>query len=116
MVRDSIEAKGDEDVSMEDVPATANGDGDHMYAEGAGKSQLDDAAEGAISAHSRTRSASIRDVDVDDSTNGDGEGSQEVEVKPKRGRRGRAVVDTPLKRLNKLIDDVHKYISDYEEK
>ncbi|CAN8104801.1 unnamed protein product [Discula destructiva] len=119
MVRDSIEAKGDEDVDMEDAPAATNGDGDgdgegeHTGTEAGETSQMDGAADGDLVTRSQTQSSTNRDGDVDASANGDGAEDEEVE-RPRRGGRKRAA-DTPQRRLLQLIDTISKYLCAYEE-
>lgn len=112
MVRDSIEAKGDEDVDMEDAPATMNGDGERASTAGADISQVDGAADGNLVTRSVTRSSTNRDGDADTSVNG--EGADEEAQKAQPGRRRRAP-DTPQKRLLDLIDTTSKYLCSYQE-
>lgn len=105
MVRDSIEAKGDDDVEMKDAPATTNGGDAKASAQTNTVAQDDDAA----------------DAQADASGEIDADGEVEDEVvdspKPTAGRPGRKRgPDTPHKRLIMLIDATARYLSNYEEK
>lgn len=120
MVRDSIEAKGDNEGDAEGAPntTTTNGNGAHAATGAADIMQLDGAADGDLVTRSSTRSlapsSTNRDSVVDGSANGDGgeEGAVRVDRRRKRGRR---LPDTPERRLLELIDTTSKYLCAYQE-
>lgn len=122
MVRDSIEAKGDEDVEMEGTPPT-NGNTQYTTTTTSvdAMPQLDGAADGDIKTRSFTRSSNSSTNR--DSANGEGEGEsnradeEDAAAPPKKGkRRGRArAPDTPQKRLLTLISSVTQYLTSYKE-
>lgn len=99
-IQDSIEAKGDEDVNMEDAPAGANGDVQNNGTKSDTGPQTD------------------ADADADGEADAEGEAEEEesVEASTSRGVGRRRAPDTPHKRLLQLIDTVNRYLCDYEEK
>lgn len=103
MVRDSIEAKGDEDVEMEDAPAATNGGAHDASAE----------ADMTVKVKGVTDSQADADGDVD----ADGEVDDDAAETSMVGRPGRKRgPDTPQRRLLQLIDTTSRYLCDYEEK
>lgn len=116
MVRDSIEAKGDNDGNAQSVPNTTNGDGPHPSTEPADMMQVDGAADGDLATRSSSRSAAPsstnRDSVVDGSADGDGAEGRVARVDKRRGRRA---PDTPHRRLLELIDTTSKYLCAYQE-
>lgn len=103
MVRDSIEAKGDDDVDMEDATATTNGGAEKASVQTNAVAQDEDSADAQ--------------ADATDEIDADGEAEEEVVETPTVGRPGRKRgPDTPHKRLIMLIDTTARYLSDYEEK
>lgn len=105
MVRDSIEAKGDEDVDMEDATANTNGDGEQASTTPNATTQVDDASVDA--------DGDADDADADADANGEAEEEEIRETKRGGRRKG---PDTPQRRLLELIDNVSKYLCAYEEK
>lgn len=105
MVHDSIEAKGDGDVEMQDAPGDMNG------------AAQDPSAEADTSAVQTDGAASPQDaVDEDGEADADGEIDDEEIAETSISRPGRKRgPDTPQKRLLALIDATQKYLSEYEE-
>lgn len=107
MVRDSIEAKGDEDVEMEDAPATTNGGAENGSTKAVISAKTDSVTDGQLDADD--------DVDVDADGEVEDDYVAETKVMGRRGRKKRGP-DTPQKRLIQLIDTTSRYLCDYEEK
>lgn len=104
MVRDSIEAKGDEDVEMEDAPATTNGNAENNRTEASISAKVEGATDSQVDADG--------DIDADGEVEDDDVAETSVVGRPGR-KRG---PDTPQKRLLQLIDTTSRYLCDYEEK
>lgn len=102
MVHDSIEAKGDADVDMEDAPGDAEGDADDA------PTAVDTTVQADVTLED--------DPDADGEADAEGEAEEDEPAEPVRGRRGRRVPDTPHRQLLALIDNLQKHLCEYEEK
>lgn len=117
MVHDSIEAKGDEDVDMEDAPAGGNG-GDQRHETVGAATEAD--ANGEASAEVEADADGEADTDGAADAEGQAEDSEPADTSTvRRGRgggRGRwRAVDDPYKELRQLIDDTQRYLCAYKE-
>ncbi|ROV90743.1 hypothetical protein VSDG_08303 [Cytospora chrysosperma] len=116
MVHDSIEAKGDEDVDMEDVTVDGNADGQNETVGAPAGADANGEADAEVEA----------DADGEPDTDGAADAEGQVEddepadtTTVRRGRgggRGRwRSFDDPHKELRQLIDDTQKYLCAYKE-
>lgn len=116
MVHDSIEAKGDEDIDMEDAPLDGSGGGQSGAAGAPTEIDNNGEADAEIEA----------DADGGPDTDGavDGEGQAEdgeptdtsTIRRGKGGGRGRwRNIEDPHKELRQLIDDTQRYLCAYKE-
>lgn len=112
MVRDSIEAKIDEDVDMEDAPPPKNGGIEVATADAHTSAQTTGESEADADADADADPDGEADADGD-AEEADEDGAAETSVGRPGRRRG---PDTPHRRLLQLIDTTSKYLCDYEEK
>lgn len=119
MVRDSIEAKGDDAEGAPHTTTTTNGHGPRDATDAPNIMQVDGAADGQIATRSSTRSVAPSSTNRDSVIDGsaDGDGVAEGEAQPGKRQRGgrRRAPDTPHRRLLELIDTISKYLCAYQE-
>lgn len=116
MVHDSIEAKGDEDVDMEDVTVDGNGDGQNETAGAPAGADANGEADAEVEADADG------EPDTDGAADAEGQAEDDEPADTTTVRRGRGggrgrwrSVEDPHKELRQLIDDTQKYLCAYKE-
>ena len=119
MVHDSIEAKGNEDVDMEDAP----GEPDDGVPNGTANAPGNDDTNGEAGAEIEADADGEPDSDgAADAADAEGQAEDEEPADTTTVRRGRGGgrgrwrnIDDPNKELRQLIDDTQKYLCAYKE-
>lgn len=119
MMQDSIEAKVDGDVEMQDAPENTNGttrdasgEADTSAVQTDGATSVQDAADDDGEADADGEVDADGEADADGEIDDEEEEVAETSISRPGRKRG---PDTPLRRLLTLIDATQKYLSEFEE-